>query len=200
MKQVAAILLALGLWATMASASEFPALYRVTGVAGNDVLNVRALPSADAGIVGDYGAQQAGVEVTGQSEDGKWLRVNTDEGLGWVAARFLEPEGEDGDYLISRTLNCFGTEPFWSLDVIQGARATFSLMSEEPQVFGAGLMRRAAGRTDRYLLGFGQGAAVVSRAECGDGMSDRAYALDASVLLVGESLTLYAGCCSIEPD
>ncbi len=194
------------LWAAMMLAagagqaqSGYPALHAVVGVAGDDVLNIRRDPSGSAPVIGSLGPHQTGVEVTGADDSGKWLRVNTQESSGWAAARFLE-RAETADYAFARALNCFGTEPFWSLDIVQGSKATLSRMDGQVLSFGSGLMRRGEGRTDRWLLGFGQGLLVAAQRSCGDGMSDRHYALDASVVLVEQGMTLYSGCCSIQPE
>lgn len=200
MKQLFASALLCVFSAVMACAQAgFPALYDVTGVAADDVLNIRAEPSGSADILGEFGPHRTEVEVTGATADGRWLRVNTQEATGWVAARFLQrPDG--GDFAFGRMLNCFGTEPFWSLDVIQGSRATFSRMDGATLSDGAGLLNIGQGRQDRFLLGFGQGLVVVTQAQCSDGMSDRLYALEASVVLVETGMTLYSGCCSIQPE
>ncbi len=179
--------------------SAFPALYRVAGVATDDALNIRATPSGSADVVGSFGPHQSGIEVVGADPSGKWFQVNTEEQTGWVAARFLQLE-PGGDYLLARGINCFGTEPFWSLDLVQGATASFSRMGVEPLLFRAGLLSLGEGRRDRMIIGFGQGLAVLSAQQCSDGMSDRTYALDASVVLVEDGLKLHSGCCSIQPD
>lgn len=197
--RVLALVLAL-FWPLAALAQDiWPGLYSVSGVAGDDVLNIRSAPDGSSDIVGSFGPFQTDIEVTGSDASGKWLRVNTQEQSGWVAARFMTRE-EGGDYALGRTLNCFGTEPFWSLDVIQGATATFSRMGEDPQGFRAGLAKRGAGRTDKYILGFGQGLMVATLSECSDGMSDRLYAISADVVLVEQGLNLQSGCCSIQPE
>ena len=195
------VLLALPLLLPVAASAQdsWPGLYSVTGVASNDVLNIRTAPDASFDIIGSFGPYQTEIEVTGSDASGKWLRVNTQEQSGWVAARFMARD-EGGDYALGRTLNCFGTEPFWSLDVIQGATATFSRMGEDPQGFRAGLAKRGAGRSDKYILGFGQGLMVASVAECSDGMSDRLYSISADVVMVEQGLNLQSGCCSIQPE
>lgn len=192
---LALLLAASGAWAQ----SGYPALFAVAGVAGDDVLNIRRGPSGDADIIGSFGPFQTGIEVTGADSTGKWLRVNTQEQTGWAAARFLE-RSEEGDYAFARGLNCFGAEPFWSLDMIQGTRTTLSLLGAAPKVYGAGLVSRGEGRPDRYIVGFGDGLVVLSQRSCSDGMSDLTFGLEASVVVVDQGLTLYSGCCSIQPD
>lgn len=179
--------------------SGFPALFSVVDVAGDDVLNIRAEPTAQSDVIGSFGPHQTGVEVTGRDDTGKWFRVNTQEQSGWVSGRFLMQE-ESGDYAFARGINCFGTEPFWSLDMIQGTRATFSQMNGTMRTFGAGLVSRGEGGPDRYIVGFGDGLAILTQRACSDGMSDQVFGLDASVVLVDQGLFLFSGCCSIQAD
>lgn len=195
------LVLALLIWGGAGIAqSEFPALFDVTGVAADDTLNVRQEPSGSAPVIGTFGPHRTGIEVTGQNDGGTWLRVNMHETAGWVSARFLARQTGTGDYAFARALNCFGTEPFWSLDIVQGANVTFSGQDGSVRTFAAGQIARGAGRLDRYVLGFGQGAVVLAQTMCSDGMSDRQFALEASVLIADQGLTLYTGCCSIQQD
>ena len=176
-------------------AQDLPALYDVTGVAVNDVLNIRAEPRADAARLGDLPPDAANVEVI-QTADG-WGLVNAGEGAGWVAMRFLAPQA-GGDYALSRSLSCFGTEPFWSLDFTQGELARFSSPAWGISHYTVGLLQRSANRTDRYLLQGGTLVAVIGRTACNDGMSDRRFGLSVDLLPdVEGDAGLYSGCCSL---
>lgn len=73
-------------------------LYRVTGVAANDVLNIRSGPGASNPIVGIFPPQQRGVEITGRirtlPSGAIWVEVigaNLRGGTGWVNGRYLTP-------------------------------------------------------------------------------------------------------------
>lgn len=73
--------------------------YQVAGVAADDVLNVRAGPGAENVIVGLLAPDASGIQPTGEvarSDDGgTWWQIADSAfpgGLGWVNARFLEPE------------------------------------------------------------------------------------------------------------
>ena len=70
--------------------------YSVTGVASDDVLNVRSGPGADNTIVGMLPPNASGITLTGQSaqssDGGSWWQISDATlpgGTGWVNARFL---------------------------------------------------------------------------------------------------------------
>ena len=66
----------------------------VSGVASNDVLNIRTGPAASYNIVGFIRPGECGV-VTGRRE-GRWIWVDYGRG-GFVHTRYLRTEGEGGD-------------------------------------------------------------------------------------------------------
>ena len=66
----------------------------VTGVASNDVLNIRSGPGANYAIVGFIRPGECGI-VTGQ-RSGNWIWVDYGPG-GYVHTRYLRTEGEGGD-------------------------------------------------------------------------------------------------------
>lgn len=199
--RILAVVALIGFAPAIARSSDLPALFDVTGVAADDVLNVRAAPEAGADKIGALSHDARDVEVI-RAEDG-WGQINLGEQAGWVSLRFLARQ-EGGDYALTREFSCFGTEPFWTLAVTQGVSARLSTPSGLPLDFSAGLLQSATGRTDRYFLqgvqpnaepGF---AAVVRRAACDDGMSDRAFGLDVDLLLdMPGGAVMLSGCCSL---
>jgi len=66
----------------------------VSGVASNDVLNIRSGPNASYDIVGFIRPGECGI-VTGLRE-GRWIWVDYGRG-GFVHTRYLRTEGEGGD-------------------------------------------------------------------------------------------------------
>ena len=182
-----------------AFAEPFPRLYDVTGVDADDVLNVRIDPSASSAIVGQLTPQQKNIEVVASEDAGKWGLVNVGERSGWVAMRFLHAIDADEDYALTPELFCAGTEPFWSLDVVQGQSAKFSSLSGELHNFPAGKILAGAGRPNRFLLSLGErSVAVIAREMCDDGMSDREFALRIDLVTnVDGQQMLLSGCCSI---
>ena len=66
----------------------------VSGVARNDVLNIRSGPGTGYGVVGFIGPGECGV-VAGRRE-GKWIWVDYGRG-GFVNKRYLRSEDEGGD-------------------------------------------------------------------------------------------------------
>lgn len=79
MKPLFALLFSLIASAAAATFDAWPALYDVSGVASDDVLNIRAEPSADAPIIGTLAHDATNVEIIRDGENG-WGLVNTDEG------------------------------------------------------------------------------------------------------------------------
>lgn len=103
----------LGLWAGIASANDTdpPKYWAVTGVASNDVLNMRDVPDGDAKKLGTippnaHGLKHIGCMVPTPSMDRwmvmtpeekanaklEWCRIEYKGQQGWVAARFLKPD------------------------------------------------------------------------------------------------------------
>ncbi len=192
------------IWCAMAVAAfaePFPRLYDVTGVAANDVLNIRAKPSGSSEIIGQLTPHQQNIEVVASDASGRWGLINVGERSGWVAFRFLHATTGNEDYALAPVLSCAGTEPFWWLDVVQGQSAEFSSQSGAAQSLPAGKISVGTGRTDRFLLGLGQSSvAVISREMCSDGMSDRDFALRIDLVTDADGQqTLLSGCCSIAP-
>lgn len=180
-------------------AQSLPSLFDVTGVAADDVLNIRQEPDASAAKVGALLPDAKDVEVVDLSTDGKWGLVSTGERSGWVSMRFLEPNPVNEDYIFTRALVCSGTEPFWSLGIIQGQQAVYATPDSGAETYPAGLVNTAEGRTDRFLLGMGERlTAVIRREQCSDGMSDRVFGLDIDLVIDGSQL--YSGCCSLKGD
>jgi uncharacterized membrane protein len=186
-----------------AAAQDLPALFRVTGVAPGDALNIRAQPSARAAIVGRLPRNASGVEVTARSPDGRWGRINTGETAGWVALRFLAPQGGPGWQSGEIGLHCFGTEPFWSLlAFLPSHRAEL----HTPDNGGVELVTDAgalpATRFPPTLAlpfsGAHEGMVVIRPADCSDGMSDNAYGLEALLYFRRDRQGL-VGCCQLMP-
>ncbi len=91
-------LLALALLAALPALAQEPPResWRVTGVAADDVLNIRETPDLEAPILGrippdarrirGFGCEAA--EPGGQ----EWCRVKYGDAVGWVRGRYLRPD------------------------------------------------------------------------------------------------------------
>ncbi|MCR8548752.1 peptide-binding protein [Salipiger sp. P9] len=197
------VFLAMGLClATPLAAQDLPALFDVTGVAANDVLNVRAAPDAAAPVVGALAHNAQFVEVTAVNAAGTWGRVNLGEGAGWASLSFLAMQA--GSVLPdAQEVTCFGTEPFWSYSVTADGEATWSAIDDEVVTMRAGPIRRADARFEPFVSVAGgpdqQGVLVMHKdPQCSDGMSDNLYGLSATVVLTGKLSRAVSGCCSLE--
>lgn len=179
------------------TADGLPALHDVTGVAADDVLNVRARPDATAPVLGTLRPDATAVEVVAADAAGRWGQVNVPGGSGWAALRYLarQPGQEEGAF--PPVASCFGTEPFWTLRLDDDA-ATWA----EPERESAGQVvarLTSSARPGRYGLvaeldGTRLSGVIAARA-CSDGMSDRVYGL-AFDAIHGD--TILSGCCSLE--
>ncbi|MGL4236146.1 COG3650 family protein [Tabrizicola sp.] len=176
-------------------AEDFPALYAVTGVAADDVLNIRAAPEADAPILGVMLPDATGVEVV-SATDG-WAVVNAGEQAGYVSLKFLSREPGPTWYALEQPLACSGTEPFWSLAIDPGA-GTVVYTTPDPE----DLLEGKIGRTwpgepwaTTAALALPQGFAVVRPAACSDSMTDRPYGLAIDIFQNDGVHDRLAGCC-----
>ncbi|CUH51566.1 COG3650 family protein [Shimia marina] len=189
------IIIALCLWPLSLWADPLPALYDVVGVEVDDTLNIRRLPNASAAQIGALPNDARDIEVTAQNDGGTWARINIGEGHGWVSARYLTRSANPG-----KALHCFGTEPFWSAKLSEGQPLRYTSPDEQYRTSDLGKRIRSANLTDRFALQFGPTLAMIKRAECSDGMSDRLFGLEADLLLNRDGTpALLSGCCSIVP-
>lgn len=198
-----ALALVLALWTAPAWATQdaWPALHDVVGVAADDVLNLRAAPSATSEIVGTLAPDATGVEVIRPDDAHAWGLVNTGERTGWVALRFLARAPGQWFGATPDLAACFGTEPFWSLTFAgdpdgRGDAVTWST----PEGAQTGrVLSRPSSSSDRRRHGLvmafdGIRTASVRTEACGDGMSDRAYGL--AIDVIGADVA--SGCCTLQ--
>lgn len=176
--------------------------YRVSGVASNDVLNVRSGPNASYATVGSLAPNAAPVEVFRQ-QDG-WAQVALSEQMGWVSMRFLAEISIPtiGSSTLPQGLTCGGTEPFWGLDLGAG-QVTYSAMDQSPRAFNtiqADKFHNLGGSTN-FVLGQRpneQITAIISNQMCSDGMSDRDYPRRIDLLIsTPNGTTGQSGCCQV---
>lgn len=191
-------LLAAPLWAQTSFAQSFPAQFAVTGVADNDVLNIRAEPRASAELIGTYWPYAVNIEVLRLSDDRAWGLVALPEGNGWVSMRYLErqtiPAGE-----LPLPLICVGTEPFWSLGIYPGGS---EFNDPETGRIDIGLTNYTVGNngvfvrldsTDRSIH------LITRRGWCTDGMSDREFGWSATMFMQHASGSgSWSGCCTYD--
>lgn len=201
MLKAAALAVALALSSLPAHATQeyiLPTLFDVTGVADDDVLNIREDPSAEAAIIGTLAPDQTHVEVIEERKG--WARVNSAERTGLVSTRFLTYRTDVWEAeKLPASFACLGTEPFWGLKVRQSQAVLDGPdMDDTPRPLKAVLSGDLYRDPTRAILAEGLTASVVPQL-CSDGMSDRLYGLRANVILQGDSPRLLQGCCTIQP-
>lgn len=185
------------LCAGAAAADGFPALHDVVDVAANDALNVRAGPGTSNPIIAALPPDAKGIEVV-TTRDG-WGRVNIQDQSGWVSMRFLTLTDTPSVPRI-----CFGTEPFWRLD-IGGVQSSFERLGDASQSFDTRTLTPSSSRPDQAgitLEGTGKLHGIYTARQCSDGMSDRLYGISIDLILSpdGGIRQVYSGCCSVSPD
>lgn len=201
------ILLLCLLFPGIAAAQTLPALYDVSGVAADDVLNIRAKPDASAAIIGSLAPKATDVEVVALSADGKWAQVNGAEASGWAALQFLHAQGGPDWFALQSYLTCFGTEPFWSF-YLDPAQHSVHLNTPDEEGPEQDIVSQWPGSTWQPVAAMqfasedGGGVAVLRGQACSDGMSDRAFGLSLDLFLQpsdnGPAASLH-GCCSLAP-
>jgi uncharacterized membrane protein len=198
---LAGALFALLIAAMPLRAQDLPAAFDVVGVAHDDVLNIRALPSGTAEIAGTLAPGALRIEVLEVTQDGRWGKVSTGEGNGWSSMRYLKRREDYPDFEVPRPMNCYGTEPFWSL-FLEEDFDIFEAMGEGAH----GLDRLAQQRRDGHFsvawLRDATGERLtlsVSTALCSDGMSDRDFGFAALLLIESPGDFRYMqGCCTLD--
>ncbi|WP_420432899.1 SH3 domain-containing protein [Hyphobacterium sp.] len=175
--------------------------FNVTGVAPDDMLNIRAEPDAAAEIIGTLAHDAQFVEVTDVS--GNWAQVSSDERAGWAAIAYLEradpPWLETG---LPVGLSCGGTEPFWSAAVNEES-FEFNAYWQEPESVSYPIEAAPRARSIGYpvfLMLDGGGVAVAEPRHCSDGMSDLPYGWTLHIVLPGQYDRALDGCCTLRRE
>ena len=179
---------------------QLPALYNVVEVSGDDVLNVRSAPNASAPILDTLEPDATDIEVIRTDDGPSWGLINIGETSGWASLSYLERQPDQWEIELPRIKHCFGTEPFWSLNLASEV-PTFS----EPEGETTFLIEeeiRSANRTDRAAIRLSgeqeDALLVVSHGYCDDGMSDREYGFSGDLIREESAGTTYlSGCCSL---
>ncbi len=184
-----------------ASQDDWPALFNVTGVAQDDVLNIRAEPDAASEIIGTLAPNAANIEVLWPDEKYNWGQVNTGEGAGWISLRYLARQDGQWAGRVPPIVRCFGTEPFWSIDR-EGEFLLSAGLERATTAYRVSRTLTAAGRYDPHVIqAEGPDATLwlrFGRAECSDGMSERLYGIEADAIIDGvNGPEMLSGCCSL---
>ena len=168
----------------------------VTGVAGDDVLNLRAEPRGNAALTGALSPTASGVEVVRRSDG--WAYVKSGKLEGWASARFLTPARTFEGGKPPSPLQCLGTEPFWSLS-IDGNCATYHTPDKEAAASEIQKIEQSQNSTIVWLVrpsgGPVSGATIEARQACSDNMSDRIYSF--RITIETRDGQLLSGCCDL---
>ncbi len=181
-------------------------LFQVTGVAQNDVLNIRAEPNPTAEKIGSLPYNAISVKAVGEiraTGSSQWRQIQVDDQTGWVNINFLTPQKPpltEDPVFFSEPLNCSGTEPFWAFQV-NGKQGELDTLSDGGTRILFDTIRTAEARPTVWILRGRQqstDASTVAMLEktniCSDGMSDLTYRY--SLRLDVADGPFYAGCCN----
>ncbi len=198
------VALALSLLGGQAQATD--AVFSVTGVAQNDVLNVRAQPHPSAEKVWTLPPDATGVQAVGPPRivgSAEWRQIRIGNQTGWVNARFLTPQlGLPGlePTFFRVPLSCSGTEPFWGFQ-LTGKTGVLDSLSHGKATLQFDTVRSPGGIPIIWSLRGRQeptNSSVIAVLEetnaCSDGMSDLTYQY--SIRLDVADGPFFAGCCN----
>ena len=199
MIRLAALIWAVLAVPALATQDGWPAIHDVTGVAPNDVLNIRERPDASSPVVGRL-PPDATVEVIRPNARMTWGLVNAGERPGWVSLRFLARRPGQWDGAFPEIGACFGTEPFWSLRR-DGDAITFST-PETSETLTITARSGSENRRDSFHViaegPTGPAVAILQTEACSDGMSDREFGISMQLLLgLGPGARQLSGCCTL---
>ncbi len=196
-KTLLAFALALAPGLAAAETGRLPARYQL---AGDAVL--RAAPDDAAPETGTAAAGSV-VEILSFSRDGGWAETARGEGAAWLATEGLTRiEGPRAEGL---PLRCYGTEPFWGLNMPSAFFAEFE-RPEHPeaplQVTGSDSAAAGAVRLWTFVGDGLRGHLAVRNEACSDVMSDRPFGLSATLSMAetAGAVHLRLGCCSLTAD
>lgn len=200
MKHLWLVLLFMPTLAT-AQSMDLPALYDVTGVSADDTLNVRAGPAVTAQVLDELGPERDGIEVVGFADDRRWGQINIGEGTGWISMAYMERQENQNP--VPKTpvpLWCYGTEPFWSVEIGQTDVSFTDPGMDEPALVQPIDYYASVPHSPRGAIVAGDISGFVSRELCSDGMSDRQYGWRIDFLRSGNGgHFMFSGCCTLQP-
>jgi uncharacterized membrane protein len=169
----------------------------VTGVAADDVLNLRAEPRAGAALVGALAPAASGVEALRQS--GGWTYVRSGQMEGWASARYLRPALSFSGGPPPFPLHCVGTEPFWSL-TLDGKRAIYRTPEIAEAASPVASLEPSRNSTIVWRVRPADGpimsAVIEARQACSDNMSDTVYSF--RIHAETRDGQLLSGCCEVK--
>ena len=106
----------------------------VVGVAHDDVLNVRAVPGTDAGIVAELASTATGITATGQSRslpESIWYGVDLEGITGWVSSAFVGLLGLTDD-ATAEVIAALGETPGAETMLDLGLTVAEAMASDDP--------------------------------------------------------------------
>lgn len=205
---IAALVLSLSALSAQAQVNVdriLPALFDVTGVAANDVLNVRTGPGADFEVIGALDPHAKGIEVVATNDSHSWGMIAFQGQTGWVAMRFMQVQDAQDAEAFPRRIACSGTEPFWSIAFQPGNLVVLDRPDQGQNLLTLGWVGLSR---NSYISSYGfevtggtlSASGTIRRQMCSDGMSDITYGWAVDMISEEQGQReLLSGCCSLQP-
>lgn len=172
-------------------------------MASDDVLNVRAGTGASHPIIEALAPNDRHIEIIRLSSNGKWGLIGYPSGSGWASMQYLKRQGGQTGPDLPRPLSCGGNEPFWGITFGPHGNE-FTEPGQMPHNLGTlwqgipdGMQPVAYGV--KMAGGGDEISAIISRRQCSDGMSEKAYGFSINALLSGTlGNRMLTGCCTLK--
>lgn len=177
-----------------------PAVFHVSGVAADDVFNIRSAPSANADII-HMVANGIPISVLGMAS-GAWAKVQLHNTVGFAHTGYLERGGGTTTMTgFQLGLECIGTEPFWNMTFGVDNMVRMNLMGNSAAAVpltSTSVSPTSTGYSSHFAAAPYSGQ--INHEICSDGMSDNTYPM--SILLngpnaVGDPMVAH-GCCQLQ--
>jgi uncharacterized membrane protein len=193
------------IWAGAVTAQELPALYDVSGVRSDDLLNIRMAPDSASDIIGTLAHTAFDIEVVARDASGSWGLVNAGEMAGWVSMYYMSISAAQPWWEMTQPIYCFGTEPFWDVKLTPRAWSTFNYFTDAIGPMTPIWESGAWGSPRRMILNHhipnGEITSYIEAEACNDGMSDRAFGLSLQMFIQSDDGAIpqnqMRGCCSL---
>lgn len=193
------ITLSFSLIAAPLFAATTPQYLKVTRVAENDSLNLRAAAHNKAALLLRIPADASGLLRHEQS--GNWIKVSYQGYTGWVNNRYvITASAPNTQGIDDKELFCVGTEPHWTLQSKQ-SQIAFMQLSSKQNFFLDSVVSTSRNASDTWWLTATSTlhpeqhlhAVIQQNKNCTDNMSDTLYRY--AIFFTASGQQLLSGCC-----
>lgn len=174
----------------------------VTRVADDDVLNMRAEPTAKAAVV--YSIPYDATNLLRLDIRKGWVKVHYSGHNGWIYDKYVKESAPVSALnVFGGELFCVGTEPHWNLET-QKQIVRLSELDDDTSLLISSNFRNSVNRTDTWLVSLSTpererllNQAIIQKQVCSDGMSEEDYPYTIQLLTTYHT-KLMSGCCKLK--